>query len=79
MHLAHLTTFPTVTKIKYDRKQNRHAYTHTHTYAHLHACTHPSNTYKRLPPMATPLLCKQQANLGSYHASDRSYSNTKQK
>lgn len=38
MHLAHLTTFPTVTKIKYDRKQNRHAYTHTHvcTLARMH-------------------------------------------
>lgn len=47
----------------------------THTRMH----TYTSNTYKRLPPVATPMLCKQQANLGSYHASDRSYSNTKQK
>lgn len=36
MHLAHLTTFPRATKIKYDRKQNRHAYTHTR----MHTCTH---------------------------------------
>lgn len=46
-----------------------------------------SNTYTqpdvhkehRFPPPVTPLLCRQQANLGSYHASHRSYSNTKQK